>query len=78
MPGRGGRIGAAPGESTSLSYFSVVTSPVAWFLSSTVFFFAEIPTTSQRVRQSIANIARNICSVATRRLDSFSITPPTW
>jgi len=41
IPGKGGRIGAAPGESTSLSYFSVVTSPVTWFLSSTVFFSAK-------------------------------------
>ncbi len=50
MPGSGGRIGAAPGDSTSLSYFSVVTSPVTWFLSSTVFCCGEMPTTSQRVR----------------------------
>ena len=43
-----------------------------------VIFFGEMPTTSQRVRQSIANCTRNVCSVATRRLASFSITPPTW
>ena len=71
-------MGAAPGESTSLSYFSVVTSPVAWFCSWTVFSAAEMPTTSHCVRQSTANIPRNICSVATSRLDSCSIEPPTW
>ena len=78
MPGSGGRIGAAPGDSTSLSYFSVVTSPVTWFLRSTVFCSGEMPTTSQRVRTSMANCSRNVCSVATRRLDSCAITPPTW
>src|SRR5512141_2858946 len=78
MPGSGGRIGAAPGDSTSLSYYSVVTSPVTWFLSSTVFFLDEMPVPAQRVRQSIANCTRNVFSVATRRLDSCSIEPPTW
>ena len=78
MPGSGGRIGAAPGDRTSLSYFSVVTSPVTWFLRSTVFCSGEMPTTSQRVRTSMANCSRNVCSVATRRLDSCAITPPTW
>ena len=78
MPGSGGRIGAAPGDSTSLSYFSVVTSPVAWFFNCTVLSFGEIPITSHRVRTSTLKKPLNICSVATRRLDSSGITPPTW
>ena len=78
IPGRGGRMGAAPGDSTSLSYFSVVTSPVARFFNCTVLFLGEMPIASQFVRQSTVNIARNICSVDTSRLDSFSMTSPTW
>ena len=52
MPGSGGRIGAAPGESTSLSSDSVVTSPVARLRRSTVFAFGEMAIASQRVRAS--------------------------
>ena len=56
----------------------MVTSPVAWFFNCTVLSLGEMATASQRVRQSTAKIARNICSVATRSLDSSSITPPMW
>jgi len=75
--GIGGRIGAAPGDSTSLSYFSVVTSPVSAFFRSTVLSLGEMRTASQCVRTSMANCVRKVCSVATSRLDSRGITPPT-
>ena len=78
MPGRGGRTDGAPGDSTSLSYDSVVTSPVLTFFRSTVFFFGEMETASQFVRASMRCITRNSCSFATRRLDSCGITPETW
>ena len=78
MPGSGGRIEDAPGDSTSLSYDSVVTTPVAVSRRSIVLSSAEIRTASQFVRQSTANCSRNSCALATSRLDSFSITPPTW
>src|ERR1039457_3877863 len=78
MPGSGGRTEGAPGESTSLSYDSVVTSPVLTLRRSTVLFFGEIEIASQLVLASIAKCARNSCSLATRRLDSFGITPETW
>ena len=39
--------------------------------------FGEIDIASQLVRTSIANMTRNICSDATSRLDSCTITPPT-
>ena len=57
---------------------SVVTSPVATFFRSTVFFCRSMATASQFVRTSTPKIARNICSVATRSLPSSGITPPTW
>ena len=53
MPGRGGRTEGAPGDSTSLSYDSVVTSPVVTFFRSTVFFFGSMATASQFVRTSM-------------------------
>ncbi len=39
---------------------------------------ASMPTTSQPVRQSTANCSRKTRSLATSRLDSCSMTPPTW
>jgi hypothetical protein len=45
---------------------------------STVFFSGVIFVTSQPVRTSMAYRVRNTRSFATSRLDSFSITPPTW
>jgi hypothetical protein len=35
-------------------------------------------TASQFVRTSIAKRLRNVCSVATSRFDSLSITPEMW
>jgi hypothetical protein len=55
-----------------------VVSPVAWFLISTCLNFVEIAVTSHIVRTSTLNTARNICSVATSRLDSSGMTPDTW
>ena len=55
-----------------------MTSPVATLRRSTVFFFGEMETASQPVRTSMPNMARNVCSVASSRLDSSGITPPTW
>ena len=78
MPGSGGRIDFAPGDSTSLSYDSVVTAPVATSRSSTVFLSGEIFTASHPVRTSTEKKPRNISGLATSRLDSFGITPPTW
>ena len=75
MPGSGGRTETAPGDSTSLSYDSVVISPVATLRRSIVFFLAEIEIASQFVRASIRKLVRKNCSLATSRLDSFSITP---
>jgi len=45
--------------------------------SVTVLSLREIDTASQLVRASMENWSRNSCSLATRRLDSFSITPDT-
>ena len=70
--------GASSGDSTSLSYDSVVTSPLATSRSWTVLSSAEIPIASQPVRQSTANCSRKTRSFATSRSDSCSITPPTW
>ena len=56
----------------------MVTSPVATFRRSTVFFFVSMAMASHRVLTSTLNTARNICSVATRRLDSSAMTPLTW
>ena len=56
----------------------MVTLPVLTSRRSTVFFFGEMAIASQLVRASTANTARNICSVATSRLDSSGITPETW
>ena len=67
-----------PGASTSVSYDSVVTEPVATSRSCTVFAAASTPTASQPVRQSTAKCPRKTCSLATRRSDSCSITSPTW
>ncbi len=78
MPGSGGWIEAAPGERTSLSQCSVVVWPVATFFRSTVFFFRSMATASQPVRTSTAKNPLKVFSFARRRLDSFSITPPTW
>ena len=77
IPGSGGRTDGASGESTSLSYGSSVTSPVLMSRSVTVLSLREIDTASQLVRASMENWSRNSCSLATRRLDSFSITPDT-
>ena len=41
------------------------------------FLFGEMEIASQFVRASMAKCARKYCSLATRRLDSFGITPPT-
>lgn len=76
MPGCGGRIVDALGDSTSLLWDSVVTSPVATSRSRTVFISGAMPITSQRVRTLITTWLRNVFSLATGRLDSFSITPP--
>jgi len=76
IPGKGGRI-APPRREHELVVFLVVTSPVTWFLSSTVFFLDEMPTP----RSASDNRSRTSCErlfVDTRRLDSFSITPETW
>ena len=78
MPGSGGFTERAPGESTSLSYFSVTTSPVFTFRSCTVFSFGAMETASQLVRASTRNCSRNRCSLATSRLDSFGMMPDTW
>ena len=53
IPGSGGRTEAAPGESTSLSYDSIVTSPVATLRSSTVLRLGEMAIASQFVLVSM-------------------------
>ena len=78
IPGKGGRTDSAPGDSTSLSYDSLVTSPVSTSRSSMVLVSGRMRTASQLVRTSILNMKRKVSAVATSRLDSFSITPPTW
>jgi len=54
----------APGDSTSLSYDSVVTAPVATSRRSTVFFFGSTEIASQPSDLD-AEDGANICSVAT-------------
>jgi len=51
-----------PGDSTSLSYDSVVTLPVFTSRKSTAFFWDHRDGLAVRAA-SIANMARNICSV---------------
>ena len=55
-----------------------MTLPVLTSRRSTVFFFGSMATASQLVRTSTSKTARNICSVATSRLDSSGMTPETW
>ncbi len=55
-----------------------MTLPVLTSRRSTVFFFGSTATASQLVRTSTLKTARNICSVATSRLDSSGMTPETW
>ena len=56
----------------------MVTWPLATSRNWMVLSSAEIPTTSQPVRQSTAKCSRKTRSFATSRFDSRSITPPTW
>ena len=55
-----------------------MTLPVATSRNSIVLLFGEIFTASQPVLTSTAKNPRNSSALATSRLDSFSITPPTW
>ena len=59
MPGKGGLIGVAPGDKTSLSYDSVVTLPVSTLRNCTVLFCGEMAMASQRVRTSMLKFVRN-------------------
>ena len=52
--------------------------PVAASRNSTVFASGDTLMHSQPVLTSIANMWRNMLSLATSRLDSSVITPPTW
>jgi hypothetical protein len=54
-----------------------MTSPDFTFRSLTCFSLGRISTASQVVRTSMANCSRNSFSLATNKLDSFSMTRPT-
>jgi hypothetical protein len=67
------RVVSALGRAANDLYLAIARQ-----LGEPVLFFGEIEMASQLVRTLIANCARNIGSLATKRLDSFGMTPDTW
>ncbi|MPM44065.1 hypothetical protein SDC9_90743 [bioreactor metagenome] len=78
LPGMSGTKGEAPGESTRVSYDSVVTRSVLRLRTVTSFAARSIATTSWPTRTSMPNRRPSDSGVCRSRAWRSSITPPTW
>ena len=75
MPGICGRIGAAPGERVRVSYFSVLSSPVATSLTVMVLAAVSTAVTSWPVRAMMRYWAQNCGGDMSTRLSASGIAP---